>query len=1090
MRYLRHTVLVLAVLAILVGLAIVLRVPLVNWSLQLALGGSDQPLKAEVTAISLEEVVMRKLALGEPGAEIILAEELRVRHTPSRLWQGEVDSLEIISPVVRIIIDKQKADEPQRSGDAATDDEANVATEDALPWPPPFLPRQISVTGGRFILQHGDQEFSTGFAAEATLEGDNPWLASARLTADGSLGTAQASFTATLDHKTVRDFALTAQAQLLPSINPLLPDQIRFNEAGTAQLSVDLQSGAALPLRALQQPSPAELLAALPLKGKLETSFRGLVAPGWSDQSDGEAEIDIAHDGSALTLGAESRAQLRIRPSADLPSQAVSVLALLGLQEESLTLTLRARDGERPLAIVAASEDGLLQLDGAATADLSDESEIALSLSTDSLARFDLRAGALLAAELNNLEAACRCRHPETTIPFEVSAETGLTYTDGKIAIPDPLIASVISGGDTDLATLLDQPQLTGLLGDSLLLRLAPQAASEALLSAAPSNDGALDLAWQIDGRLWSTGAMSGLVISSSGAAAMPEDGTLPSLARTDATLATSPLTWNGQEIDTLRASTVLQGNLEDLAARVHLALDANRLQFGDRALRDATLDSEIAARLQSQTIKLDLTAPTRIDLAGIEGLPGQLAAPLSLTLSEGSATASLTQEPAWTATIEGLLGALQLRAEGRDVSVSETEISLAAAGGGGSGLNGEGRLVAKSLALSEPAVSAGRTALSFEMEGETITASLAPTRVTQAVAPEVPTQLTLSGQGRLRNDHVTGQARAALTESVAATAKFSHDLAKGRGEAEVVFPVVTFLPGGLQPAALSPLLTEIKDASGTLSASAQLAWQGDAISGSAVAEASQLSLTYGELFVEGLNSEITFSSLLPLASDGLQRFSATRAGSGDLDLEDIEGRFLISSDGPEAIPTLQLEEAQGGIAGGRLRLKEQIVQPGTIVHPGRVEVEDIDLALLLERLQVDGLSGRGRLSGQLPVQLEGDTVIVQGGEVSADAPGRIAYNSETTRQALANAGEHMQLTLDALEDFNFTDLALRLDKPASGDSTLAITLEGANPNVLDNYPFRFNIRLTGDPEPFISAIKDGTRLSDEIVRRAWRLSR
>ena len=1090
MRYLRRTVLVFAVLAILVGLAIVLRVPLANWSLQLALAGSDQPLKTEVAAISLEEVVLRELALGEPGAEIILVEELRVRHTPSRLWQGEVDSLEIISPVVRIILDAQKADELERGGDAETDDEANVATEDALPWPPPFLPRQISVTGGRFILQRGDQEFSTGFAAEATLEGDNPWPASASLTAEGSLGTAQADFTATLDHETFRDFALKAQAQLLPSINPLLPDQIRFDETGTAQLSIDLQSGAALSLHALQQPSQAELLAALPLQGKLEASFRGLVAPGWSDQSDGEAEIDIAHNGSALTFGAESHIRLRILPSADLPSQAIDVLALLGLQDESLTLALRARDGERPLAIAAHGEDGLLQLDGAATADLSGESQIALSLSTDSLAHFDLKAGTLLAAELTNLEAACRCRHPDTKVPFEVSAETDLTYTDGKIAIPDRLIASVIGGDDADLATLLDQPRLAGLLGESLLIRLAPQAASEALLSAAPSNDSGLDLAWQIDGRLWSTGAMSGLVISSSGAAAMPEDGTLPNLARTDATLATSPLTWNGQEIDTLRASAVLQGNLQDLAARVHLALDANRLQFGERALRDATLDSEIAARLQNQTLWLELTAPTRVDLTGIEGLPGQLAAPLSLTLSEGSANASLTQEPAWTATFEGLLSALQLRAEGRDVSVSETEISLSAAGGGNAVLNGQGRLVADSLSLSEPAISAGRTVVSFEMEGETITANLAPTRVTQAVAPEVPTLLTLSGQGRLKADRITGQARAALTDRVTANADFSHDLANGRGEAEVVVPVVTFLPGGLQPAALSPLLTEIKAASGTLSASAQLAWQGDAISGSAVAEASQLSLTYGELFVEGLNSEITFASLLPLASDGLQRFSATRAGSGDLDLKDIEGRFLISSEGPDAIPTLQLEEAQGGIAGGRLRLKEQIVQPGTIVHPGRVEVEDIDLALLLQRLQIDGLSGRGRLSGQLPVQLEGDTVIVQGGEVSADAPGRIAYNSETTRQALANAGEHMQLTLDALEDFNFTNLALRLDKPASGDSTLAITLEGANPNVLDNYPFRFNIRLIGDPEPFISAIKDGTRLSDEIVRRAWRLSR
>ncbi len=1030
---------------------------------------------------------MRELALGEPGAEIILVEELRVRHTPSRLWQGKVDSLEIISPVVRIILDAQKADEPERGGDAAANDsEAGTAAQDTLPWPPPFLPRRISMTGGRLILQRDDQELSTGFSAEATLEGDSPWPASVSFTAEGALGTAQADFTATLDHKTVQDFALTAQAQLLPAINPLLPNQIRFDEAGTVQFSVNLESGAVLSVHTLQQLSPAEL----PLKGKLEARFRGLVAPGWSDQSDGEAEIDIAHDGSALTLGAESRVRVSMRPSADLSSPAGDALALLGLQDESLTLALRARNGERPLAILASGEDGLLQLDGAAAADLSGESQTALSLSTDGLAHFDLNAGALLGAEFANLEAACRCRHPETKVPFEVSAETDLTYSDGKIAIPDRLIASVIGGDDADLAILLDQPQLAGLLSESLLLRLAPQAASEAMLSAAPSSNGSLDLNWQIDGRLWSTGAMSGLVVSSSGAAAMPEDGTLPSLARTDAALATSPLTWNGQEIDTLRASTVLQGNLEDLAARVHLALDVNRLQFGDRALRDATVDSEIAARLQNQTLKLELTAPTRVNLAGVEGLPGQLAAPLALTLSVGSATASLTQEPTWTATFEGLLNALQLRAEGRDVSVSETEISLSAAGGGDAALNGQGRLVANSLSLSEPAVSAGRTALSFEMEGETITANLAPTRVTQAVAPEVPPQLTLSGQGRLRNDRVTGQARAALTESVAATAEFSHDLTTRRGEAEIAVPVVTFLPGGLQPAALSPLLTEIKDASGTLSAAAQLAWQGDAISGSAVAEASQLSLAYDELFVEGLNSEITFASLLPLASDGLQRFSATRAGSGDLGLEDIEGRFLISSEGPDAIPTLQLEEAQGGIAGGRVRLKEQIVQPGTIVHPGRVEVEDIDLALLLRRLQIDGLSGRGRLSGQLPVQLEGDTVIVQGGEVSADAPGRIAYNSETTRQALANAGEHMQLTLDALEDFNFTDLALRLDKPASGDSTLAITLEGANPNVLDNYPFRFNIRLIGDPEPFISAIKDGTRLSDEIVRRAWRLSR
>ena len=1090
MRFLQRIGLVLAVLGAVAGLAVAFRVPLANWSLQLALARSEQALKAEVAAISLEEVVLRGLALGEPGAEILVAEELRIRHSPGLLWQGEIESLEIVSPVVRVILDAQTADGPARSGDAAEDDDANVATEDALPWPPPLLPRRIVVRDGRFIVQRGAQEFSTDFTAEAQIEGGNPWSASVSFTADGTLGKAQAEFNATLDEETVRDFALEATAELSPALDTLLPDEIRLEETGAVEFSLSAKSDTALPLRTLQQASPMELVATLPMTGQLDARFRGLAASGWSDESEGDVGFDFMHDGQALTFGAGSHVRISARPSPDLSPQARDALALLGLSDETVTFALTARDANRPLASLESDENGPLRVALTATANLSGEDQEALTLSANGHAHIDLQTNDLTAAELTGLDAACLCRHPETKVPIEISAETSLTYADGEVSIPDRLIASVIGGGDADLAALIEQPQLTGLFGDSLLLRLAPLAADKALLAVAPSSDGGLELTWQADGRLWSTGAVGGLVISSSGAALVPRDGTLPSLARTDAALATSPFDWSGQEIRTLRVSTVLQGDLKDLAARLHLALDANRLQLGNRVLRDAALDSEVTARLKDQALKLELTAPASVDVAGADGLPMQLTTPLALTLSEGSATVSLTEQQAWTAAIEGVLAPLGLRAEDRDVSIGETEVSLSAAGHGDAALNGQGQLVAGSLSLGEPVISAGRTTLTFEMQGETLLGGLAPTLVTQAALPELPANLTLSGTGSLSGDRLTGQARAALTENVFATADVSHDLTKGRGEADVTVPEIIFLPGGLQPSALSPLLAEIEDAGGSLSASGQLTWQDGTVAGSAVAEAVQLSFKYDQLFVEGLDSQITFTSLLPLASDGLQRFTAARAGSGELDLEDIEGRFLLTSEGAEAIPTLELEEAQGRIADGWLRLTEQIVQPGTIVRAGRVEVEDIDLALLLERLQVDGLSGTGRLSGQLPVQLEGDTVIVQGGEVSADAPGRIAYNSETTRQALANAGEHMQLTLDALEDFNFTNLALRLDKPASGDSTLAITLEGANPNVLDNYPFRFNISLIGDPEPFISAIKDGTRLSDEIIRRAWRLSR
>jgi hypothetical protein len=72
-----------------------------------------------------------------------------------------------------------------------------------------------------------------------------------------------------------------------------------------------------------------------------------------------------------------------------------------------------------------------------------------------------------------------------------------------------------------------------------------------------------------------------------------------------------------------------------------------------------------------------------------------------------------------------------------------------------------------------------------------------------------------------------------------------------------------------------------------------------------------------------------------------------------------------------------------------------------------------------------------------------------------------------------------------ALKDFRYDILSLTVTRPASGDLALGITMQGNNPDVLDGYPFKFNINLTGDLEPILAALQTGRRLTTDLLQRA-----
>jgi len=356
----------------------------------------------------------------------------------------------------------------------------------------------------------------------------------------------------------------------------------------------------------------------------------------------------------------------------------------------------------------------------------------------------------------------------------------------------------------------------------------------------------------------------------------------------------------------------------------------------------------------------------------------------------------------------------------------------------------------------------------------------------------EAPVFAPLSGDLNLRGEGATltfegrigdraGAARLAITGR--------HDIESSRGAARLALDPLAFVPGGLQPAALAPSLAALHGVTGGLVAEAELAWGAEGLTSSAEIAVENLSFDSDAVTVRDLDFALTLLSLTPLASAPGQRLTIGVLDPG-VPLEEVALRFQIHPGDPLR---LGIELGQVRLSGGRVLLRDVLLDPAAPRLELPLDIEGLDLAELLRILDIDGLSGSGRLSGRIPIAIaiggEDNTVTIANGRLAAEAPGTLRFESEGAGQALAAAGESADLMLRALRDFRYDELSLAIDKPAAAAArlTLTLTLLGHNPDVLEGYPFRFNINLEGDTDRLVAALSQAYTLSNRMLRRFWR---
>lgn len=310
------------------------------------------------------------------------------------------------------------------------------------------------------------------------------------------------------------------------------------------------------------------------------------------------------------------------------------------------------------------------------------------------------------------------------------------------------------------------------------------------------------------------------------------------------------------------------------------------------------------------------------------------------------------------------------------------------------------------------------------------------------------------------------------------------HDIETGRGRAHLtVYPLV-FVPGGLQPVALSPAASAmLRNASGSVSLAGAIEWPGRD-----VPPDDPLTLTLEDLAftgslgtVSGLSGSVAVSSIDPLTTLMGQTLTATGI---DVGVPIAEPQVVFHID-PEL--NLVLESVQARFADGAVRT-EGVTIPLTSSEPVSMilDVTGVDAARLAEVTELDGLTATGSLTGRLPLVWDFEEGLsVRRARLSAVNPGgTVKYRPETPPPALQDAGEEVSLLMEAVRNLVYEQFEIEADGRPGEPFDIRLRVRGANPDLFDGYPVALNVSLTGRLDEMFLNARRTLGLSDVLRRK------
>jgi hypothetical protein len=483
------------------------------------------------------------------------------------------------------------------------------------------------------------------------------------------------------------------------------------------------------------------------------------------------------------------------------------------------------------------------------------------------------------------------------------------------------------------------------------------------------------------------------------------------------------------------------------------IALNRGRIRYGtpfglaeatlDAAVRrqrrgDAQVTAELATRLADRPARASLTMR----------LPFDASKP-----SEGRVVASWGQEPesSWRLASDFAIG-------------PERDPAIARLGSFGLLLPGYGELMADSVEMQ-------LAGLAQPTQGLLL---YAPVVLHREATPwhgplAVNAALTLAGEQLRFDADVTALGGARLTLAG------QHDLARWVGRMNWKLGGLEFGSPGHTVFDLSPRFGAELTADGLLEADGDLTWYAGELRARATISAGALSLRGRDWSLDGLEGTVAVGwSGAGVITPGRQRIGAKGLHLPSAFLE----RPWIEFDLRDRPPQLDIVRAEAHVFDGEVALTgSQLAVGGGGM--GVLQASNLSLRRLLLPLEIDGLSGEGRLSGSLPLRYQAGALAIDGGHLASVEPGYFRLVSPEAESLLEPDGASSEQVLRALTDFRYRQLTARLDRSLAGETRLHVAMRGANPAMRGGQPLDVNLNLSANFDRLLLPLQAALRAAD-----------
>ncbi len=269
----------------------------------------------------------------------------------------------------------------------------------------------------------------------------------------------------------------------------------------------------------------------------------------------------------------------------------------------------------------------------------------------------------------------------------------------------------------------------------------------------------------------------------------------------------------------------------------------------------------------------------------------------------------------------------------------------------------------------------------------------------------------------------------------------------------------------------------------GTATAAAEIRWKqsdaGFSYEGTGSLIADSVAGRYADIGFLGFESRLDFEldSATRLALEAA-RFDIALVDVG-FPIENISG--MATPDIEEsaiAVNSLRMEMLGGTVTADPFRY-----DPDADSNELMLRASGVQLPLMAGLADLEAVNISGSVSGEIPVTIRGNNVIIDDGRLENDPPGGVIRYAGGAANGMVDDSSQLGIVTRTLRNFEFDSLTSAVSYSQDGDLVLQMRLKGMNPDVDPTQPVILNLNVENNVPQMLRSLQ-ATRSIEDVLER------